>query len=268
MSKILEISDLNYSKDNRNFFKDFHLEIEKGSFISIIGPNKAGKSMLTKIICAIYPTTDKCILDGIYLNKENVLDYIQKIGIATNDFKSPFLFKKVKDELSYPLENLGYTSYKIEKIIDKILSSFEMEDIKDKNIDLLTESIKRKLLIILALIHEPKLLVLDDIFLDMNAKDQIFILKKLNELNKKGLTIINITSKLDTIYDSNLVYVLNKFKIEKILTINELFEEDSYLNKLGLKIPFVVDLSLKLKFYNLVDKIFYNLEELEDSLWK
>ena len=115
MSSILSINNLSYEIDNKIFFDNFNMDVENKSFTSIIGINRAGKTMLTKLICAIIPTTDKCILDGIYLNKEKVLKYITKIGIATNDFKSPFLFQKVKDELFYPLSNLGYSENKMEK---------------------------------------------------------------------------------------------------------------------------------------------------------
>ena len=177
---ILSINNLTY----KDYFKDFNLSIEEKSFTSIVGPNGSGKTMLTKLICAIIPTTNMCILDGIYLNKEKVLKYIKRIGIATNDFKSPFLFQKVKDELFYPLSNLGYSDNKIEKIVNKKIKYFNMENLLDKNTYDLTESEKSKLLIVLALIHNPKVLVLDDIFNDMNNKEEKEMLDKLLELNR------------------------------------------------------------------------------------
>lgn len=263
MPSILSVNNLNYKS-----FKDFNLEIEKNKITSIIAPNKSGKTMLTKILCAIIPTDDVCLLDGISLNKQNVLSYITKIGVATNDFNNQFLFKKVKDELAFPLLNLGYPEHKINKKIIKISKFFEIENLLNKKIDSLNKSLQNKLLIILALIHEPKVLILDDIFLEMNKIDQEFMLKKLKELNKDGLTILNITSKLDTIYDSDIVYVLNNFEIEKTGNVLEILEQDNYLNEIGLQIPFIIDLSLKLKFYDLIDKIYFNIEDLEEDLWK
>ncbi|MBQ8472122.1 MAG: ATP-binding cassette domain-containing protein [Bacilli bacterium] len=263
MPSILSVNNLNYKS-----FKDFNLEIEKNKITSIIAPNKSGKTMLTKILCAIIPTDDVCLLDGISLNKQNVLNYITKIGVATNDFNNQFLFKKVKDELAFPLLNLGYPEHKINKKIIKISKFFEIENLLNKKIDSLNKSLQNKLLIILALIHDPKVLILDDIFLEMNKIDQEFMLKKLKELNKDGLTILNITSKLDTIYDSDIVYVLNNFQIETSGGVLEILEQDNYLNEIGLQIPFIIDLSLKLKFYDLIDKIYFNIEDLEEDLWK
>ena len=264
---LFKINNLNYEKNDRIFFKDLNLEIEEGEYVSIIAPNKSGKSMLTKIICAIYPTTDYCILNNILLNKENVLKYIINLGIVTNDIKNPFLLKKVKDELKYSLENLGYNDYKISKIISKTSKFFEIEDLLNKNIDDLTKSEKSKLLIILALIHDPKLLVLDDAFNDMDKNTKLFMLKKLEYLNESGLTILNITSKLDTIYNSDKVYVMDKFKIIDEASLDEILKKDSYLTKIGLEIPYIVDLSLKLMSYEIIDKIYFSIDELENTLW-
>ena len=82
------------------------------------------------------------------------------------------------------------------------------------------------------------------------------------------LTILNITSQLDTIYESDMVYVLNNYQLEKEGSPIEILEQDSYLNKLGLTIPFIVETSLKLKFYNLIDKIYFDIKSLEEDLWK
>ena len=110
--------------------------------------------------------------------------------------------------------------------------------------------------------------MLDDAFNNMNQSDQNFMLKKLKELTYDGLTILNITSNLETIYESNKVYIMDKFEIKKSGSVKEIFCDDSYLNKIGLKIPFIVDLSLKLNLYKLVDNIYFNIDELEENLWK
>lgn len=265
---LFEIKNLTYKVNDNYFFNNFNLEIEEKKFISIIAPNRSGKTMLTKIISAIIPTyEDNCILDGIILSKETVLNYITKIGVASNEFNSPFLFSSVREELSYPLENLGYSESKIDRIISKISEEFDIEDILDCDIENLSKSLQNKLLIIIALVHKPKLLVLDDIFNDMNKDDQDFILEKLIEFKNKDLTILNITSKLDSIYKSDKVYVMDNFKIEQEGEVEDILKMDSYLNKIGLEIPNIVDLSLKLKHYELLDRIYFNIEELEDNLW-
>ena len=256
-----KINNLTY----KDYFKDFNLEIEKGKFISIIAPNHSGKTILTKIISAIIPTTDVCSLNDISLNRNTVLSYISKLGVVTNDFNQDFLFKKVKDELAYPLLNLGYTEHKINQKINIVSKFFKIENILNKNINDLNISTKKKLLIIISLIHEPELLILDDAFLEMDKKDLEFMLKRIKNLTKKGLTVLNITSSLETIIESDKVYVLNNFQIEK--EFDEEIDYD-YLSEIGIDLPFMIELSRKLEYLKLIDKVYFNVEELVGELWK
>ena len=268
MIPIFKIDNLNYKLDDKKSFKDLNLEINSGDYVSIIAPNRSGKSVLTKIICAIIPTTGVCCLDDILLNKENVLKYITKIGIVTNDIKRPFLFKKVKDELSFPLENLGYSNRKIKSIISKFSRLFEFNNLLNKNINDLGRIEKSKLLIVISLLHEPKLLVLDDAFNEMDNKTKVFMLKKIKELNENGLTVLNITSNLDTVYDSNRIIIMNNCKLEKEVTLEEILKNSNDLEKIGIEIPYIIELSRKLMKNNIIEKMFFSLDDLESALWK
>lgn len=267
MTTILQINKLNYQIDETKKFTNLNLDIKKGDFVSIIAPNRSGKTTLTKLLCAIIPTTNVIQIENIILNKKNVLKYIEQIGVVSN-FLNVFLTKKVKDELILSLKNLGYNEYKINKRLTKMASFFEIENILNKNIKALSKNEINKLKIIISLMHEPKILILDDAFNNLDKDTLLFMLKKLKELNQEGLTIVNITSNLNTIYNSNLIYLLNDYKISLIGNLEETFSMDNYLKKIGLELPFIIDLSIKLKFYDLIDKIYYDLDSLEDNLWK
>ena len=263
---ILKINNLNYSRDDTIIFSNLNLNVFKKDYISIIGLNRSGKTTLTKLLCAIIPTDNIFSINDIFLNKQTVLDYIEHIGVVSNSLNI-FLTKKVKDELILPLKNLGYNELKINYYLNKIVKFFEIEDMLTKNITSLTNVEKAKLQIIIALIHEPSILILDDAFTELDNKTKEFMLNKLKILNEKGLTIINITTDLSTIYNSNDIYLLNDTKLEKLGNVTDTFEQDSYLRSIGFEIPFVVDLAIKLKFYGLLDKIYYDLNLLEDNLW-
>ena len=85
-----------------------------------------------------------------------------------------------------------------------------------------------------------------------------------------GMTIIMTSSSLEeTIYTVNsTLYILDNGKIISSGDIFEVLSNDSLINKAGLELPFMVDLSVKLKYYNLVDKIFLNPVRLVDTIWK
>ena len=84
MAILLQINKLNYKINDDKIF-NISLDVQKGDYISIIAPNQSGKTILTKLICAIIPTDNMFQVDGIILNKENVLDYLEKIGIVSNE---------------------------------------------------------------------------------------------------------------------------------------------------------------------------------------
>ena len=69
MAILLQINKLNYQINDDKIF-NISLDVQKGDYISIIAPNKSGKTILTKLICAIIPTDNMFQIDGIILNKE------------------------------------------------------------------------------------------------------------------------------------------------------------------------------------------------------
>ena len=75
---VLSVNDLTYKIEDKIFFENFNFKIEENDYVSIIAPNKSGKTMLTKILCAIIPTTNICYFYDMALNKESVLSYISK----------------------------------------------------------------------------------------------------------------------------------------------------------------------------------------------
>ena len=204
MKKIMEISKL-----NEYGFNDFNLNIESNKHVSIIGPNMCGKTTLFRIMTGIMPT-DNCVkCNNVYLNRQNVNKYIQQIGIVFPCNDGSFLHDNVLDELRHPLLNLGYNSFYIDKAINHVLSIFNL-DIKDKMIKDLTNLEKQELLFCLALVHEPKVLLINEVFDYINKDDSLKILDILKKLN---ITIINFSVNLDFANNFDYLYIMNKREI-------------------------------------------------------
>ena len=105
MESLLTINNLTLKINDKIFFEDFKLKVLKGSFTSILGVNGSGKTLLAKSIVGIYKIEGDIELANIRLDGANLLKYITNLGIVSNDFNQNFLFKKVKDELAYPIQN-------------------------------------------------------------------------------------------------------------------------------------------------------------------
>ena len=260
MSTILQINNLNYG-----LFHDFNLTIDEEKFISIIGSNKSGKTTLFNVISGIIPTTHVVSIKENDLTRQNVNNYIKSIGLVSKCQNNSFLFTKVYDEMSYPLKNLGYCDRFIKRRINKILGLFSL-DIIDKEINQLTEYEKQVLLFCIALLHKPKLLLIDDVFSFMMEDDVNKIIDVLK--NIKSLSIINFSSNLNQLSKSDYVYVLGSGKIVLEGNAQTIKNENQLLMKLGLEVPFIDNLSNKLKEIGIINCDFNNLEDLVNTLWK
>ena len=85
---------------------------------------------------------------------------------------------------------------------------------------------------------------------------------------KNGLTIVLFTSDLNSVINSDYLYLLEDFKIKVGGKPLELLCDDQIFYQSNLEVPFMSDLSTKLKMYDLIDNLYLNMEELVDKIWK
>ena len=269
MDKILEIKNLNFSYADKVIFESFNMFVENGTFVTIAGNNGSGKTTLINLICGILDCKNTIILKFAYINSARIRDNSRVLGVVLSSFNNKFLFDNVYKEMAYPLENLSVKPKLIEEKIVKIAKEFGITKLLDKKIEDLTNNEKSILLIATGLIHEPRLLLLDNSLssLDPDTKSKVIsILKK--RVKEDGLSILLTTNNLEDIIDSDYTYIINKGNIIMEGIPELILKEDRILNRVGLELPFMVDLSLKLEFYELTEGLTYNLDRMVNKLWK
>ena len=269
MKNILEIKKLNFKYNNNIIFKDFNLSVKENDFISIAGNNTSGKTTLIKLINGSLPS-DKMITIGYsYVSNDRVHDHSKELGTVYGSNFNYFLFDDVYKELAFPLENLSIDPADIEKRIIELSKFFCVNKLLDKKIHDLTKSEKQQLQLVISLLHEPKLLLLDNPFSMMDRITKRNMMKKLKEYQaSNNLTIILATTNLEETIDSNYLYIINKGGIVIEGKPLNVLKEDTLINRLGLEIPFMVDLSLKFEFYQLLDDIELDIDRMVNTLWK
>lgn len=267
MEDLLQVNDLNFSYENKQIFNNLHFSIKKGTINLILGTNSSGKTTLIYLLTGILPSNNCIQVNDIYLNKENLKEYMLSIGVVFFDDQNKFLFEKVIDELAFPLENLNYKKKDITNRLYEIRTLFRLESCINKKIDELTEYEKVKVLIATSLIHRPKIVFLDNILSRLNESECKDLFKILQEV-KKDITFCIASSSLDNIllFDSVIVLGDKNVKIEG--NPNEVLQQDNELSKLGFIIPSMIDLSLKLNFYGVLDNIITDVDGMVDKLWK
>ena len=264
---LISVKNLTYNKNKKDILKNINLDIEEGSFVSVIGANSSGKTVLLKILSGIIPTTNKVAINHGYINLKREYKDITKLGLVFNDLNN-FLFSDVYEELIFPLENLNIPAEEQQKTILKLSDYLGITDLLDKKTDDLKQEEKQLVLIALALIHKPQILILDNPFSMMKTSTKKRVLSKLKELQQKeNMTIILSTNNLEDIVDTDYTYVLDNGEIVIEGKTLSVLQEDILLKKLGIELPFSINLSLMLKFYEIYDKVETDYNEVINKLW-
>jgi len=264
MKDIIKIKNLNYKNFDNKLFNNFELNIEESDFMSIIGPNNAGKTTLIKILSGLKKYEGTILIDNKEL-KENKKEIRKIISIVFDNPETQFIMDTVYNDIYLTAKNKKIDN--IDEEINKISKILKIENILDKSPQHLSGGEKQKVVLASALLGNPKILILDEALsmIDPISKKEIY--EYLVKLNNEGTTIINISSDIeDTLYSKNIL-ILNNGTIESLDTKENTYNKENIFKKLQIELPFIIELSKKLSYYNLVNKDYYNEEELINKLW-
>lgn len=264
MKDIIKIKNLNYKNFDNKLFNNFELNIEESDFMSIIGPNNAGKTTLIKILSGLKKYEGTILIDNKEL-KENKKEIRKIISIVFDNPETQFIMDTVYNDIYLTAKNKKIDN--IDEEINKISKILKIENILDKSPQHLSGGEKQKVVLASALLGNPKILILDEALsmIDPISKKEIY--EYLVKLNNEGTTIINISSDIeDTLYSKNIL-ILNNGTIESLDTKENTYNKENIFKKLQMELPFIIELSKKLSYYNLVNKDYYNEEELINKLW-
>lgn len=262
------IRNLSFGYKDRPLFDNFNLSIQQGSWVTIVGPNGSGKSTLVKILVGLLEGTGTIIVNQITLTSSTRDSIREYVGVVFDNPDNQFVSETVADEMAFKLENLGVNKFEIRGKIKETADLIGITPLLNLEPHKLTNGQKQLVILAGAIINNPPILILDEALSKVDAITTQKVLEVIAYLNKKGTTIINITHNLDEATLGQKVVVLNEGEIILNGTKEEVFEHEKVFNALGIQLPFMVDLSLKLKFYGLVDKIIFDAEEMVDHLWK
>ena len=256
MENAIEIANLYY----HNLFANLSLCIKKNSFSVLAGPNNCGKTTLIRI------------LNRELITEEDIEIMDQEINIYPIDFYSKLVsciipMEKIPQEINIEEELHLYSQNT--KEIEAILKGLKIKKIIRKKIKDLPSKEFILYQIATTLIQKPSIILIDTIssyFTKKEMKDILSFLKEYQEARK--ITILYIARDLEESLIADDLYIMNEGKIALQGKPLEVLEKDNIINKIGLSIPFMIDLSVKLKDYDLIDKIELDKDRLVDKLWK
>ena len=192
------------------------LEINEGEFFGLLGPNGAGKSTLINILTGLCnKTKGKVLLFG----NDVVDDYKEAralIGLVPQEFNFD-IFEKVYNILDFNAGYFGIAKKDRKKKIEKILRDLGLWEKRNVPARHLSGGMKRKLMIARALLHQPKILILDEPTAGVDVETRKMMWDYLRKLNKQGTTILLTTHYLEEAEAlCERIAIINKGKIVKL----------------------------------------------------
>ena len=269
MQKVVEIKDLNFSYQEKEVFKNLHLTMESQKFTVVLGPNGSGKTTLLKLLLGFEKGNSVIMLDSLPVIKENLNRIYKEIGVVFENQNQNFVAETVTDELAFPLENLNYGKEEITKAIDQVSDLLNIKHLLNEVPNNLNAGDKQLVALASALIIKPKILLIDEGLnnLDLSRKNKILsILKKL--VNENQITIIYFTHDSEDTLNADNVIILSNGKVQVANTKEEIYKDENNFLNANLEPPFIIKLSKRLQFYDLIQDDYLNAEKLVNDLWK
>ena len=221
-----------------------NLEIEKGSFVAIVGQNGSGKSSLAKNLNGLLlPTSGRVIVNGIDTRDDDTIwELRQNIGMVFQNPDNQIVSSIVEDDVAFGPENLGIDPLKIRVIVDDALDSVWMADFKKKAPHLLSGGQKQRIAIAGVIAMKPKCIVFDEPTAMLDPKGRKDVMDIAKRLNSEGITIVYITHFMEEAIRADRIIVMDKGEIAMDDSPKNLFKDYRKINSLGLELPMISNL--------------------------
>ncbi len=238
---ILELKNLKKHYATQKAVDDISFSIEKGSIFGLLGPNGAGKTTLLRMITGIfYPDSGDIIFDGRKFSPDND---ISNIGYMPEERG---LYKKMKigDHAMYMAQLKGMKKAEALERIKYWFRKLEMESWWDKKVDDLSKGMSQKLQFVITVLHNPKLIILDEPFSGLDPINANLIKDEIYNLAQEGSTVIFSTHRMEQVEEvcDHIVLVnLGKKVLDgTVSNIKQDFKENKFKIQLD-KVPETVD---------------------------
>ncbi len=207
---ILELHNLKKYFATQKAVDDISFTVEKGSIFGLLGPNGAGKTTLIRMITGIfYPDAGRINFDGKKFDPVNDVGYIGYMPEERGLYKK----MKIGEQTMYLAQLKGLSRNDALKKIKRWFIKFEMETWWNKKVEDLSKGMSQKLQFVTTVLHEPKLIILDEPFSGLDPVNSNLIKDQIFQLAQTGSTIIFSTHRMEQVEEiCDHIVLVNKGK--------------------------------------------------------
>ena len=251
-------------------FRGLDLEIEDGSFVSIMGPTGVGKTTLCLALNGIVPHSSGGVfggevwVQGLNTRETDVATLASMVGIVFQEPESQFFSMTVEDEVAFGPESLGVEPKVIDERIDWALDIVGMQDFRRRSPFHLSGGQKQRVAIASILTMQPKILVLDEPTSGLDPVGKMDVFRVVEALKRQeGMTIIMVEQDAESIAEfSDWVVILENGIVSMEGSPREIFGQVAAMERIGLAVPQVSQLA---DLHNHRWKTDYGFVRLDDA---
>ena len=220
------------------------LDIEKGSFVAVVGMNGSGKSTLAKCFNGLLvPSAGRVIVGGFDTAEEaHIWDVRCRVGMVFQNPDNQIVSSIVEDDVAFGPENLGIEPKEIRRRVDDALKRVGMYELRDKGAHMLSGGQKQRIAIAGAIAMRPECIVFDEPTAMLDPKGRASVMSIIRDLNAEGITCILITHFMSEAEQADRVIVLKNGKVLCDRTPEELFSDKEMIERAGLEMPPAIEI--------------------------
>ena len=218
MEPVIEVKNLKKRFGKIKAVDGISFEVEANEIFGLLGPNGSGKTTSQRMLCTVLdPTSGSIRYHGRPIKPVNVEAIRREIGYVPQG-ECLYGDLTIEENLRFFAKPYGLGSSKIEARITDLLKLLSLEDRKDELVKNLSGGLNKRASIAAALVHEPKILFLDEVTMGLDPNSRYHIWNLIREL-KKHATIIITTHYMDEAEDlCDRIAILSKGKIMELDT--------------------------------------------------
>ena len=219
-------------------------DIEKGSFVAVVGMNGSGKSTLAKCLNGLLiPTSGSVKVDGFDTADDSAIwDVRRRVGMVFQNPDNQLVSSIVEDDVAFGPENLGLDPAEIRRRVDYALKRVGIYEKRNRGVHMLSGGQKQRIAIAGAIAMRPDCIVFDEPTAMLDPKGRENVMSIIRDLNADGITCILITHFMNEAEQADRIIVLKKGKLICNRSPEALFSDREMIERAGLEMPPAIDI--------------------------
>ncbi len=237
-----------YEDTEKFAVKDVSISAGKGEWVALVGHNGSGKSTIAKLLNGLLFPEDGLIKIGHFvLSEKNIWEIRRQVGMVFQNPDNQFVGATVQDDVAFGLENHGVPHDVMVKRVESALNEVGMQSYALHEPARLSGGQKQRVAIAGVLALQPDVIILDEATSMLDPRGRAEVMETIRIMREKeDITVISITHDLDEVLFADRVIVMNEGEIHSEGTPKEIFEQADAMRKIGLGVPFIIELQEKL----------------------